>query len=36
MLIATTGIECPLVMAACNMRDFIGCGAQVVNPFDRV
>ena len=34
MLIAATAIEHQLVLATRNMRDFLGCGVQVVNPFD--
>src|ERR1035437_5788565 len=34
MLIAATAIEHQLVLATRNMRDFMGCGVQVVNPFD--
>lgn len=34
MLIAATAIEHQLVLATCNVRDFTGCGVQVVNPFD--
>ena len=34
MLIAATAIEHQLVLATRNVRDFIGCGVQVVNPFD--
>jgi len=34
MLIAATAIEHQLVLANRNMRDFMGCGVQVVNPFD--
>ena len=36
MLIAATAIECQLVLATRNVRDFMGCGVQVVNPFDGV
>ena len=36
MLIAATAIEHQLVLATPNVRDFIGCGVQVVNPFDGV
>jgi predicted nucleic acid-binding protein len=36
MLIAATAIEHQLVLATRNVRDFIGCGVQVVNPFDGV
>jgi predicted nucleic acid-binding protein len=34
MLIAATAIEYQLVLATRNLRDFMGCGVQVVNPFD--
>lgn len=34
MLIAATAIEHQLVLATRNVRDFIGCGVQVINPFD--
>jgi len=34
MLIAATAIERELVLATRNVRDFKGCGVQVVNPFD--
>ncbi len=34
MLIAATAIEHQLVVATCNVRDFLGCGVQIVNPFD--
>ena len=34
MLIAATAIEHQLVLATSNVRDFLGCGVQVVNPFD--
>jgi len=36
MLIAATAIEHQLVLATRNVRDFTGCGVQVVNPFDGV
>ena len=36
MLIAATAIEHQLVLATRNVGDFIGCGVQVVNPFDGV
>jgi predicted nucleic acid-binding protein len=36
MLIAATAIEHQLVLATRNVRDFLGCGVQVVNPFDEV
>ena len=35
MLIAATAIEHQLVLATRNVRDFMGCGVQVVNPFDK-
>lgn len=35
MLIAATAQEHLLVIATCNVRDFMGCGVQVVNPFER-
>jgi hypothetical protein len=34
MLIAATAIEHQLVLATRNVRDFMGCGIQLVNPFD--
>ena len=34
MLIAATAIEHQLVLATRNVRDFLGCGVQTVNPFD--
>lgn len=34
MLIAATAMEYQLVLATRNVRDFMGCGVQVVNPFD--
>jgi len=34
MLIAAIAIEHQLVLATRNVRDFMGCGVQVVNPFD--
>jgi len=34
MLIAATAIEHQLVLATRNVLDFLGCGVQVVNPFD--
>ena len=34
MLIAATAIEHQLVLATRNVRDFLGCGVQLVNPFD--
>lgn len=36
MLIAATAQEHLLVIATRNLRDFLGCGVQVVNPFERV
>ena len=36
MLIAATAIEHQLVLATRNVRDFMGCGVQVINPFDDV
>ena len=36
MLIAATAIEHQLVLATRNVRDFICCGVQVINPFDDV
>jgi len=36
MLIAATAMEHQLVLVTRNVRDFLGCGVQVVNPFDRV
>lgn len=35
MLIAATAIEHQLVLATRNVRDFMGCGVQVVNPFEQ-
>ena len=34
MLIAATAIEHQLILATRNVRDFMGCGVQVMNPFD--
>lgn len=34
MLIAATAIEHQLVLATRNVRNFLGCGVQVVNPFE--
>ena len=34
MLIAATAIEHQMVVATRNVRDFMGCGVQVVNPFE--
>jgi toxin FitB len=36
MLIAATAQEHQLIIATRNVRDFLGCGVQVVNPFDRL
>ena len=36
MLIAATAQEHLLVIATRNARDFMGCGVQVVNPFERL
>ena len=36
MLIAATAIEHQLVLATRNVRDFMGCGVQVINPFESV
>lgn len=36
MLIAATAIEHQLVLATRNVRDFLGCGVQVLNPFDEL
>lgn len=33
-LIAATAMEHQLVLATRNVRDVMGCGVQVVNPFD--
>jgi predicted nucleic acid-binding protein len=35
MLIAASAIEHQMVLATRNVRDFMGCGVQVVNPFDK-
>ena len=35
MLIAATAQEHLLIIATRNVRDFMGCGVQVVNPFER-
>lgn len=35
MLIAATAIEYQLVLATRNVRDCLGCGVQIVNPFDQ-
>ncbi|TXT37474.1 MAG: Plasmid stability protein [Comamonadaceae bacterium] len=34
MLIAATAIEHQLVLATRHVRDFLGCGVQMVNPFE--
>ncbi len=34
MLIAATAQEHQLIIATRNVRDFLGCGVQVVNPFE--
>ncbi len=34
MLIAATAIEHQLAIVTRNTRDFLGCGVQVINPFD--
>jgi toxin FitB len=34
MLIAATAQEHQLIIATRNVRDFVGCGVQVVNPFE--
>jgi predicted nucleic acid-binding protein len=36
MLIAATAMEHQLLLATRNVRDFMGCGVQVVNPFDEL
>jgi toxin FitB len=36
MLIAATAQEHQLIIATRNVRDFLGCGVQVVNPFESV
>jgi toxin FitB len=36
MLIAATAQEHQLIIATRNVRDFLGCGVQVVNPFERL
>lgn len=33
MLIAATAMEHQLVLATRNVRDFLGCGVQIINPF---
>ena len=35
MLIAATAQEHQLIIATRNVRDFMGCGVQVVNPFEQ-
>jgi toxin FitB len=34
MLIAATAQEYQLIIATRNIRDFVGCGVQVLNPFE--
>ncbi|MBA3059375.1 MAG: type II toxin-antitoxin system VapC family toxin [Gammaproteobacteria bacterium] len=34
MLIAATAVEHQLAVATRNVRDFLGCGVQIVNPFE--
>jgi toxin FitB len=34
MLIAATAQEHQLILATRNVNDFLGCGVQIVNPFD--
>lgn len=34
MLIAATAIEHQLALATRNVRDFMGCGIQIINPFE--
>ncbi len=36
MLIAATAQEYQLIIATRNVRDFVGCGVQVLNPFEEV
>jgi toxin FitB len=36
MLIAATAQEHQLIVATRNVRDFLGCGVQVVNPFEPI
>ena len=36
MLIAATAQEHQLIIATRNVRDFMGCGVQVVNPFEQL
>jgi toxin FitB len=36
MLIAATAQEHQLIIATRNVRDFVGCGVQVVNPFEHL
>jgi toxin FitB len=34
MLIAATAQEHQVIIATRNVKDFVGCGVQVMNPFD--
>jgi toxin FitB len=34
MLIAATAQERQVIIAIRNVKDFVGCGVQVMNPFD--
>jgi len=36
MLIAATAMEHQLLLATRNIRDFAGCGVQLINPFEAV
>jgi len=36
MLIAATAMEHQLILATRNIRDFAGCGVQLINPFEAV
>lgn len=36
MLIAATAQEHQLIIATRNVRDFLGCGVQIMNPFEQV
>ena len=36
MLIAATAQEHQLIIATRNVRDFLGCGVQILNPFEQV
>ena len=36
MLIAATAQEHQLIIATRNVRNFLGCGVQIVNPFEQV